>query len=524
MGEMKKNRVLLNEANSLVALLEQNAALFPDNIAVQDSREKLSYRELYRESSRFAARLLAIDPAVGQKAVPLFTTKSVAAMVGIYGIMMAGACYVPLDPAQPQARLLKILASLKAPFIVTDRSTSAARDWMLGQRLLLLDDPSTPADFSPARTSAIPPCQLAYVIFTSGTTGVPKGVSVEHQAVLNFLKATWTVFNDDFSQHDRLLSLVNMSFDVSIFEFFVPLSCAGTLVIPHEQAVNSMRTTLQLLETHSITTVYLPPAHLHGLAREQKKDPKSLMLQRMLVGVEPIKHEILDQYLNAMPELTVVNGYGPTEATVCATFYRYERDHHRNEPYIPIGKALSGNRIHLLKEDLTPVAEGEVGEIFITGHNLARGYLNDGELTAQKFVFLTVTGIKERFYRTGDLARRLPDGNLLFMGRSGGYVKIDGYRIDPSEVEVALLKVDGIAKVKVVAREIAGFGKVLLAYFVSTPGFDKTTREMRGLLMQELPVYMLPRFFVPLQEFPVNGSGKIDIDRLPLPEVAVASA
>ena len=503
----------LQESATITGLLQRCSEHYPHNIAIENHCQRLSYLELYAKSRDLAAILAARGVKPGQP-VAVFSKKSVNTMIGLYGIMLAGAAYVPLDLSDPQSRLLKILESCHSPLVVSDLETWEILGFDCPVGVVLVDQPGQAAvEFSHEVNAQ----DLAYIIFTSGTTGNPKGVCIEHRNVINFLAATHGVFAGDFSDTDTILTIVNLCFDVSVFELFLPLVSGARLVIAPEQATCSFQGLVEIIKQKGITTAYIPPAFLSNFIKELARDKRPCRLKKLIVGVEPIKHAVLDQYLAFDPEMKIVNGYGPTEATVFATYYRYEPHLHLDRPYIPIGKAVDNSNIYIVRKDFSLAQAGEPGELVIVGANLARGYLNDEILTAQKFPTLELAGAYQRAYLTGDLAQYLSDGNLLFLGRMGGYVKIDGYRIDLGEIETVLLKKLPIEKTRVVVRQMPQAGTVLVAYYVPQPDFSLTIREIRSLLKEDLPLYMIPKYFVALDVFPVNRNGKIDINQLPLP-------
>ncbi|MEO4031070.1 non-ribosomal peptide synthetase, partial [Chromobacterium vaccinii] len=343
------------------------------------------------------------------------------------------------------------------------------------------------------------PDHLAYCIYTSGSTGAPKGVLVPRRGPAN-LCADWQrrypVSGDDcFSLWTRL------SFDVSVWEWLLPLSHGASLAIPPEEARARAQDFLAWAKRQRVSVAYLPPHIVRSLAAA----PEGSLPGTLLVGVEPLNENSVRAHSRGA---RVANGYGPTEATVYCTLYTEgPAEAERN---LPIGRPIGNMRIYLLDEDLNPVPAGARGEIFIGGAGLARGYLNRPELTAEKFLPDPYGEPGGRMYRSGDQGRYLPDGNLEYLGRQDGQVKLRGYRIEPGEVEHALSGLDGVreAAVQVVSDER---GEAQLAAYVARwASSSKTLRELREALRRRLPDYMVPTAWVELDALPLNANGKID--------------
>jgi amino acid adenylation domain-containing protein len=498
-----------------------------------DNAAALTYRELWEMSGRVAAGLEKKGVRVGDIA-GIMMGRSVDMIVGILGIMRAGAAYLPIDENFPQERRDYMLKDSSAAFLLTPDSLA---------NLL-----NTAGTKHPSRSAA------AYVIYTSGTTGRPKGVMVDHTALVNFVYAASDLYGNDFGPPDNCLSLTSICFDVSVCEIFVPLVSGSTLVVyPYDKAFDPAELAKVIIE-NAITFTYIPPGLLTGVYKKLKQHGGvRIELGKMLVGVEPIRDDVLEDYLALNPRLQLVNGYGPTEATIFATAYRYNS----REPAgrrIPIGSPLANMQVLILDNYGRPVPLGVAGELYIAGHGLARGYINNPELTIQKFfrgargaifqksqhaagpansvlAFSDASnlishpyrepqhGARRRQYKTGDLARWLADGNIEFIGRRDQQVKIRGYRVELEEIEQQLTQHKDAAAAVVKAWETETGEKYLCAYIVPANKDKKIDiQAVKQFLSDRLPAYMVPSYFMTLDEMPRNTSGKLDRKKLPQPE------
>ncbi|MGD8379210.1 MAG: amino acid adenylation domain-containing protein [Gammaproteobacteria bacterium] len=489
-------------------LFEQRAVASPAAIAVDDGERQLDYAELNRRANRVAHALRSCG--VGPDArVAVHVERGADVLVGLLGTLKAGGAYVPLDPAHPPERLAAMLEDSGAVALLTQTNLAAIPGSDRISRWLL-DDPATleMCDDRNPDVAGLTQSHLAYVIYTSGSTGAPKGVMVEHGNLLNLVGESARRFGDTESIEASLWT--SFGFDVSAFEIFMPLSLGGTLhVVPESVRADSERF-LQWLEAHRVTHAYLPPFFVRALDEVADERIAELSLQRVLVGVEPLAEDGLHRLCRLLPGLEIVNGYGPSETTVFSTCYTDISGRERNAP---IGRPIANTRVRLLDENWQPVPMGMVGEIHIAGRGVARGYLNNPELTAEKF-FYDASG--ERVYRTGDLARWLPEGQLEFRGRRDAQFKLNGVRIEPAEIEAALAGHAGVRDAAVVVREDAGpDSRQLVAYVV--PREAVTVEALRGHLSRNLPAYMLPAAYVTLDALPLTVSGKLDVRALPEP-------
>jgi amino acid adenylation domain-containing protein len=514
--EWNNTKTIYPEDKCIHELFEDQVERTPNTDAVVFEDQRLTYRELNCRANQLAhyLRQLGVGPEV---LVGLCLERSLEMVVGLLGILKAGGAYVPLDPQYPQARLDSIHQDADLKIILGTTETLA--DWVAGNDLQLVEirevitSNATRIDgFNPARNT---PDQLAYVLYTSGTTGTPKGVMIEHHSVLALLQAFEQVAAS--GEHFIGTSICPFNFDVSVWEFFSTLCFGGTLHILLPDVFADAERFASYLIDHQITSAYIPPALLPEVADGLDRRRARIALKRILVGVEPIKQNVLQRFRNLSDEMYIVNGYGPTETTICATFFNFQSMFDPNQR-TPIGTAVLGYEVYIVDQHLQPVPVGVTGELYIGGVGVARGYLNRPELTVEKFIpdpFNNELGT--RLYKTGDLARWLPDGNIEFLGRIDHQVKIRGFRIELGEIEAVLGQYPGVQAAIVVAREDVPGDKRLVAYIVSDQASRSTANDLQRFLMEKLPKHMFPATFVMLDAFPLTPNGKIDRRALPAP-------
>jgi amino acid adenylation domain-containing protein len=502
---------------TVVDLFEQQVDRTPDATAVVFEGTRLDYAELDRRANRVAHALIdqGIRPGM---LVGLCVARSLEMVVGLLGVLKAGGAYVPLDPDYPPERLRFMVEDSAAPILLT-HAAAQARLPRSEAAVLRLDDAAGWADWPdtrPAHRAA--PTDLAYVIYTSGSTGTPKGVAIEHRNTVAFLSAY--VQTQTAPDTERLVGLTvcPFSFDVSAWEFFSILCHGHCLHVIASEQVMQVPTLVGYLQQHRISQAYLPPALLKPVLDELEQHPE-VFLQRLLVGVESIQEQVLQRFRALSPTLSIVNGYGPTEATTCATFFDFV-EAQAPERNTPIGVPLANTRVYLVDGAFNVVPPGVPGELCIAGDGLARGYLHRPELTAEKFITAEVLGRVERLYRTGDLARWNPDGHLEYLGRMDDQVKLRGFRIELGEIESALGTHEAVSAATVVLREREGL-KALAGYVVLRAAVAPDT--LKVWLQARLPEYMVPATLTFLDALPLTPNGKVDRRALPEP-VVVASA
>ena len=478
----------------------------PDQVAVSCQGQTLTYRALNRRANQLAHHLqsLGVQP---ETPVGIAVTRSLNMVVGILAILKAGGAYVPLDPAYPQERLAYMLADTRLPLILTETALRAQLPATEAQHVLL-DEIDRHIRHLPQHNPAVDvqPEHLAYVLYTSGSTGQPKGVAISHQGPLALINWAQSFFTP--AQRRGVLAATSINFDLSVFELFLPLSCGGTAIIapdvlhlPH------------LPEASAVTLVNTVPSVMTELLRLAPLPPTVTAVN--LAG-EPL-HNALVQQLYAQPGVKAVyNLYGPSEDTTYSTYAAHAKGS-TTEP--TIGRPLNNTTAYLLDEWLQPVPIGVPGELYLGGQGLARGYFNQPGLTADRFIphpFSELPGA--RLYRTGDMARYLPEGELVFLGRRDQQVKMRGFRIELGEIEAVLKEHPLVVDTAVTLRQDNG-EKALVAYIVCAgQTSDETLSELRQHLQTHLPGYMVPRRLIILESLPLTPSGKIDRRALPQPQ------
>jgi amino acid adenylation domain-containing protein len=489
-------------------LFEERAAQDPDAIAIVFDNETLTYGELNSRANRVAYQLraLGISP---EMLVGIFVERSAEMIVGLLGILKAGAAYVPLDPAYPKERLAHMISDAQMPVIATQKKL--ANEIPASEaKLLILDSEVSAPENSENPFVELSSENLAYVIYTSGSTGKPKGVQIPHRAVVNLLTSIARI--TDVESTDNLLAVTTFSFDIAALEIFMPLVLGAKLTIcDREKAADGIQLS-QLIESSGATVMQATPATWRLLIEAGWKGNASL---KIFCGGEALTRSLADQLLPRAKE--VWNLYGPTETTIWSAAWKVVP-----EKPISIGRPVANTEFYILDKKLQPVPIGVAGELHIGGDGLARGYFNRPELTAEKFIPHPFV-LGERIYNTGDLARFLPDGTVECLGRTDHQIKLRGFRIELGEIESALRKISGVNEAIVLAREDFPGDKRLVAYLATNSGRALPIGELRDSLKTKLPDYMVPGAFVFLEKFPLTPSGKIDRKALPAPESRVDS-
>ncbi|HUC10574.1 MAG TPA: amino acid adenylation domain-containing protein [Stellaceae bacterium] len=496
-------------------LFEQQAAETPDVTALVFCDRQLTYAELNARANQVARHLrtLGVGPEV---AVPIICERSIELIVGILGILKAGGAYVPLDPKYPADRLEYMFREVKSPVVLTHRACAGHLPQDAAARLLLDDDwPEFARESREDLEHHTQPDGLAYIIFTSGSTGRPKGVRVVHDGVVRLVKHTNYV---SLSADEVILQLTPISFDVSTFEIWGSLLNGGRLVVP-PPGIPSSQEIGRLIKDYGITTMWLTAGLFHLLVDENLEGLRPL--RQLLAGGDVLSVSHCRRVLRELPELRLINGYGPTECTTFTTCCTLTEATIGSS--VSIGRPISNTKVYILDEHRKLVPPGCAGELCAGGYGLARDYLNDPELTAEKFIrdpFDDTPGA--RLYCIGDLCRYLPDGNIEYLGRIDRQVKIRGFRIEPGEIETVLALHDAVRDCTVTARPDRFGNKRLIAYVVPTDTHHPPDEEdLRAFLSQRLPEFMVPAAFVTLDRLPLNPSGKIDRDVLPAPKAFV---
>ncbi|GGB26258.1 non-ribosomal peptide synthetase [Puia dinghuensis] len=489
---------------TVVDLIEEQAERSPAAIAVVYGLERVNYRELEERSNQLGHYLRELG--VREEAlVPVCLERSVEMIVGILGILKAGGAYVPLDPEYPASRLAYMLEETEAKVVVSSREVATKLPVGEPVRVVLLDEERAEIDRCPVERveRSLGPEHLAYVIYTSGSTGLAKGVMIEHRGLFNRLQ--WGQDYFKLGPQDAVLQKTTYCFDVSVWELLWPLLSGARLVFAEPQGHKDPGYLKAVIEEQGITTIHFVPGMLEVFLREVKAG-ECAGLRRVLCSGEALKSGQVRLCQERLPQVEVYNLYGPTEASIEVSCWNCPAE---VPEVIPIGRPVANTQLYIAgpQQQLCPI--GAIGEIFIGGVQLSRGYLGHPEWTEERFVPDVMSGRSgERLYRTGDLGRWLPDGNIEFLGRQDEQVKISGYRIELGEIENVLSQSPEVSACAVTVNEDDPGNKRLAAYIVPRGRWDK--KVLIDYLRSRLPKYMIPSLWVNLPSIPLTTNGKVD--------------
>ena len=498
-------------------LFEESAAATPDAVAVEYENAQLTYGELNARANRLARHLrrLGVGP---DSRVALCVERSLEMMVGLLAVLKAGGAYVPLDPSYPVDRLRYMLEDSAPVAVLTHAAVPGVVHELLSTSGAAVIDVERDASLwscdsgADVERSGLSPEHLAYVIYTSGTTGRPKGVMNEHRAVVNRL--CWAQAAYGLGAGDRVLQKTPLSFDVSVWECFWPLLSGACVVLARAEGQKDPGYLVGVIESQRIGTVHFVPSMLRAFLDEVVPGGCS-SVGHVICSGEALSGSLARLVRERLPGARLSNLYGPTEAAVEVT--AWECTAKQLPENIPIGRPIWNTRTYILDDSGEPVPIGVAGELHIGGVPVARGYLNQPELTAQRFIASPfVAG--DRLYKTGDLARYLADGTIEYLGRNDSQVKIRGFRIELGEIEARLRGHASVREAVVLAREDAPGEKRLVAYYTAREAGEVSAEELRSHLLESLPEFMVPAAYVRLAELPLTPSGKLDRQALPAPD------
>ena len=505
---------------SVPEVFEAQAAATPAATALEFEAERMTYAELNARANRLAHALRARG-VERETPVGVFLERSFDLVVALLAILKAGGSYVPLDTAYPRERLGLLIRQTGMRLLLTQGDPANRIPAENGVSILRLDAETLTIASLPAENVAPLASgeSVASVMFTSGSAGTPKGVLVPHRAILRLVKGVDYV---RIGPEDVFLQLATTSFDASTFELWGAL-LNGARCVLFPGRIPTPADLRAVIAQHGVTILWLTASLFNVII---DKDATALSgLRELLIGGEALSVEHVRRALDALPSTRILNGYGPTESTTFACCYRIPTHLPESVHSIPIGKPISNTRVHVLDRKGNPIPVGIAGELFIGGDGLARGYLDDPELTAEKFVpdpFSEQPG--ERLYRTGDLVRYRSDGQIEFLGRLDKQVKIRGFRIEPGEVEAVLARHPEVASAFVMAQEDVPGDRRLVAYLTRRDGSRDPLPDVSPFLASKLPEYMVPSAFVVLGSLPLNATGKVDWRALPHPALELAEA
>ncbi|WP_170464913.1 non-ribosomal peptide synthetase/type I polyketide synthase [Ruegeria arenilitoris] len=493
----------LPQASTLHRLISETAKTHPEVIAVEDSKEQLSYMELDRLSDAVAADIQALVRSSGGR-IAVAMSRSSQCLAALLGVLKSGNAYVPIDPAQPASRLRMILETADVSAILHDQTDLP--DCAEGLDLRELQMSQVRAGGSPSFVAGKND-PTAYVMFTSGSTGTPKGVEIGHRSVINLL--TSMADEPGFDAQSVMLSVTTTMFDISVLELFLPLLQGGRLVIAEQEDVLDGFRLVERLKRGDVTHIQATPT-LWSMLLEAGLQPDEGLT--MLAGGEPLPADLAERLMENGADLW--NMYGPTETTIWSAVSKIN-----SGELITIGHPIANTELHVLGPDDQPLPIGAEGELNIGGTGLAKGYFRREDLTNAAFREVSLNGQSRMLYKTGDVARRLVDGTIQVLGRNDGQVKLRGFRIELGEIEAAMRTVSGVQFAAAALRPSPRGDKQLVGYVVSEPGYDPKPEDLTMALGHRLPNYMVPTAWVFLSDLPKTGNKKLDRKALPDPDV-----
>ena len=494
--------------SNIIALFENQVVDVPDELALVYKKKSYTYIRLNCIVNQFARYLRSRGVRHGD-IVGVYMNKSDWFIISILAIQKLGGAYLPMHPDYPEDRVSYILQDSNSRVLVTDQDIRLDGITLVHParvNLTHLHDTNLNVDISSS--------DLCYVIYTSGSTGKPKGVCLTHSNLVNFLYNLDDCFTNSFSKEDNCLSVANISFDASVQEIFAPLCFGATLVLYPKNTLTNIPLLCDVLEENNITFSFIPPNILDDIYYFVKTNHRDFTINKLSVGVETIKNSTLNHFYELNPNIEIVNGYGPSEATICSTFYTYH--YNPENSTVPIGFPLKNNDIYILNflGQLQPV--GFPGEICVSGASVSVGYLNNPEMTSKSFVhipYLTDRAI----YKTGDIGFWHEAGYVSFIGRNDTQIKYRGHRVELNEINNSILTMQNVTNSVTIFKKINDVPAICC--YVATSDTDITPETVRTYLSEHLPYYMIPSHIMILDSLPLTANGKIDRKNLPYIDV-----
>jgi amino acid adenylation domain-containing protein len=505
---------------TIFAHFEEQASASPAAVALYKDEKTLTYDELNKRSNRLAHYLIKQGVVAGDN-IGLLVSRDFDMITGLLGILKAGGAYVPIDPEYPVDRQEYIYNQSALKMVISNREYPLKAQ--IGDenfQAINISDPDETNDTNPGLE--IDSTQLAYTIYTSGSTGRPKGVMIEHHSAVNLY--SWVNERFNVGANDRLLFITSVCFDLSVYDIFGMLAAGGGIVIAENKEIQDVRILQDMMVKYCITFWDSVPTTLDYLVKNLEQERKGYRytgLKTIFMSGDWIPLSLPARLKKFFPKAQVVSLGGATEGTVWSNYYLVDQTK-KEWKSVPYGRPIHNNFFYILDDNKKPVPQGEIGDLYIGGAGVARGYANDAEKTRNSFMpdpFNQMAG--GMMYRTGDIGRMMPDYNMEFLGRKDNQVKINGFRVELGEIESVLGTSPSVSSAVVLAKEGPDGNKRLIAYVVPNGAFDSDT--LMAYLRTRLPEYMVPAVWVKLDKLPLTSNGKIDRNSLPRPLDAPAA-
>lgn len=494
---------------TIIELFEEQVNKSPENVAVIYGENQITYKELNEKANSVANYLIKQGIKKGEN-IPVLLERSLDLIISMIAIIKAGAVYVPISTDFPIDRIKYILKDSESKLVITSKKW---KDENINVEKLYIDE----FNYNKQSTENIEIKNKAndtlYIIYTSGSTGKPKGVKIANKNLNNFIN-TFTRNYGIINEQDKCLASTNIGFDVSIFEFFITLLNGAQLYLYEENSITDIFKYCEQIINSKITLLYIPPNILEDVYVILSKEEK-IHINKMLIGVEAIKSSTIEKYYNLNPDIKIINAYGPTETTICATINVLEKSKLKKYNIIPIGKPVDNSKILILDHNLQLLPINVIGELYISGDGVGNGYLNNKEKNEKAFIKVPNLLGENIAYKTGDLAKWNEDGTISFIGRDDNQVKINGHRMELGEIENCIYEYPNVEKAIVVLDE----NKKINAYYTSKNKIE--TSKLKEFMEKNLPQYFIPTYFMQVEKFELTSNGKIN--RKLLPKIDVVS-